>query len=865
MVDFYRLEYPDPDDYFMSAAGGIAELPTDYAWMNNDPSGGTRASYSGAQSGGHAEDGTMFIANENDALSATGNRTHQAIAIGMDLLDNQLRRPIAVPTHLDDSTGGTPVSAKTIAITEMVWLGLAGTEYTSLFQIVDADGNEIIDSSGVTCIVSAANPPPGDAGLLNGFAAVAVQLTIAPAIPVNTTYRIYYAKKGSLAEMPRDALTRLAIPARALLDGGVRKQLNALHSYVGQTWDSAWWSDMLTAGSGGLYERYNRTRIVADFGTLPYPEPELVPYLTPGFGNGSWILRDGPAPTVYGAAAYQPFVDPLGASWKAVMREEYTASLTTVNASGFVYLGGEYVAGESGGTSYDYATTAASFLHLGAVRMADAAATYSNAYTYLPYDGACSIGYDGVNSELYMEVSSPFQFTDGATYTDIVTGLDVIDLHDPTAGVSYPGGRRYSFLIHRIIGQTRIWLRRLDGSKPGNLGTYAGTMRWHPFRAGMSDGAAEFHNYNSDESSRMYGMTIIGPRQHGTMPGPGAGSFSQSFGLNVYAGTNTASSRRVFQSGYVPRDVTIEESAPLVTAYLMATGAWTMTSLTLTTGNISGSVNFVDDVEFSDTALFGGEVQFDDVVHFGAGFDGGGSSVDVFDGLDIATDKHVTLLGDGSFYAGTSGKVYTDKLAVVDAAFITVEDDVWITTADAFLKVDRLQAVTRTYLDVTTPIKAKNVRYYEGEVDDVTLASADATPTWGSPDAGAYVVNVTAVPTSGGRTTRTITVTFDAEDMADYGVYYVSVKFAVAVHDGSEGVADLNVNFVDSSATAVLAHAGTDSAVADFQFESAGILLNRRPNAVFRVTKVPHTFEGSAHTSTVYFEPVGHHYMEFPL
>jgi hypothetical protein len=511
---FYRLEYPDPDDYYSSAySGTIPELPTDYAWMNNDPIGGSRASFDGEQSGGHSEDGSFFVCNRNDALHTIANRPHQAASTNTDLLDDFLRRPIAVPTWLDDSTAGVPLITKTIPIGEMVWLGPGGTEYASLFQIVDSDGNEIIDAAGATCVVTATNPLPGDVTLVNGFASTAVQLTITPGIPATTTYRIYYAKKGSLAELPRDAITSLAIRGVAEIDGGVRKQIKDLHGGSAD-WNDSWQATVYDLARSGLRERNNRSTTVTLTGN---PEPEMG-WDFDTYGSGSWIRRDGYAPAVYqSTTAGIDWKDPIDGSWKAIMREDSKSGYTTKQATGFVYYGGDYCKGYVT-ASHDYVPTVASILHLGANKQGGLAGDFASAYTYLPYDCACSVGYSVLDSELYISVSAPYFFHDGAN-TDIQSWFDVIEFYDTASHI------RRSFLVLKLKTSTSAYLRKLDGSKPGDLGALTGTLRWHPTKFCISDGASEVSYYEGTVlGADLQGLTFMGTRQHGTMVGPGQGA-----------------------------------------------------------------------------------------------------------------------------------------------------------------------------------------------------------------------------------------------------------------------------------------------------------------------------------------------------
>lgn len=743
---FHRLEYPDPNNYYYSAAGSIPELPTDYAWMNNEPLAGSRATASGAQSGGHSEDGSFYVCNENDATHAIANRPHQAIATSLDLLDNLFRRPIAVPTKLDDSTGGSPVSSKTISSAEMVWLGSAGTEYSSLFHIVDADGREIINSSGSTCTVTASNPPPGDAGLLNGFANVAVQLTISPAIPAGTTYRIYYAKKGSLAELPRDAITGLGIGSRAEVDGTVRKMLKNLHG-GGLDWDAAWTSTIYSLAVSGLNDRYNRDSSVSTVGGGP--EPELG-YDLDVDGSGSWIRRNGYAPSVYKESiSYSPWLDPIGAAWKAVMFYSSSLNNTTKPINGFVFYGGNYCAGASISDSHDYSPIASSFLSLDTNRMAEDSTDYANAYTYLKYGTPCTTGYDGVDAEFYVDVASPYRFHNG-TNTDIQSQIDVLEVYDSVNEV------RMSFLVYKLKTSTRAYLRRLDGSKPGNLGTLSGSLRWHPVRFAVSGGAAEAAAYSSLYGSHLYGMTLIGPRQHGTMAGPGqggdgsgvAGRYGHCARFLSGSSSNLASTP-VLLWGHKTSAVDVGGfAAPTLTGMVTAEGS------VITSGN----------VELDDNLLVGGYAQITGDIYCDVFWAQGSANITFASPVsfgDDVTAQYTVTVEDG---------LYVDNIYPVGAG-TTVE-------VNGTLLVDVVGNGGLGYLWLDTPVRADSYGRSPGGIGStVSLTSGNQTKTLTAAGGYSLTDGVMVVPISGTASAdRVLTLLVDADALLERHSYVVVVR-----------------------------------------------------------------------------------------
>lgn len=775
MVDFYRLEYPDADDYYYSAAGSIPELPTNYAWMNNEPLAGSRATAAGAQSGGHAQDGSMFICNGNDATHAIGNRTHQAIATSLDLLDNIARRPIAVPTYAEASTGGSTVSSITINSSEMVWLGPAGTEYPTLFQVLDTDGKEILGLLDVVCRVTAANPPPGDASLKNGFASTSVQLTVSPPIPTSTTYRLHYAKKGSLAEMPRDGMTSLALAGRIEVDGGVQKMLKTLHG-GGGTWSSAWQSTIYELAKSGLYERYGRA---SSMGSGSEPEPEMS-YDLDTAGSGSWILRDGYAPSVYSTSASNHWYDPAGAAWKAISKITAFNSANTYGGTGFVYYGGDYCAGSSALKAHDYRNTAASFLHLATNRQAEDTADYANAYTYIKYDCPCTVGYDSGDTECYIDVASPYFYHTGSS-TDIQCGYDVFEFYDTSSNI------RRSFLAHKLESTTRLYVRRLDGSKPGDLGSLSGTLRWHPLRACMSDGAAGTQAYAASGISMLYGLTFFGPRQHGTMAGPGQSAASGSVRYDHSAAFFSGSASNldetpVLRWGHKNSMVAFGYAFPSVTGMLMADGDISCVAIAMS-GNLaqSGATKITTGTEGLETGkinplsttidIYGEVTSHGDLI----------ASSDLYTdaiypvspGTDVYTKGNALIEGDLKLRA--ADKLYVDKIEEVSggAGYIDVSSTLKV-LGPKELHIDILDVAVgfgdiavRASLDFAEGLKTDNMSWNKNALGTVTSLPDKVTPDVNDGFAE-IIMNVSA--------TGTLTIELDNADMRVGGMYLFVVR-----------------------------------------------------------------------------------------
>lgn len=202
-MPFHRLTVPA---YF----GG---LPGGYDYINNAVAG-TPALVDPPKVGG-PNAGTYFIAWGEPGISRAANRGLSALAQNTDQLDDWFHRDIAMPTSTADvfTAGGT---GSVVLTGPGIFLGAVGTPNTAdgiatFLELVDSQGREFVEPGMRTwCRITAISGGTVGSG---GFSVGNVTLTISPAIPAGTTYRVHYAVRGNLSAMPVDAITALKIRA----------------------------------------------------------------------------------------------------------------------------------------------------------------------------------------------------------------------------------------------------------------------------------------------------------------------------------------------------------------------------------------------------------------------------------------------------------------------------------------------------------------------------------------------------------------------------------------------------------------------------------------------------------------------------
>lgn len=457
---FHRLTVPS---YF----GG---LPGGYDYINNQLAG-TPAFADGAKVGG-PNAGTYFVAFGEDATSADFNRPHKALAENCDFIDDLLRRDLARVVR----TASAPGPTSSIILTGPgVFLGNGGSTLEDLFKIVDANGENIVDTATGNHVVVTSISAGGALG--GGFSAGSVTIAVSPAIP-SVNYRVVYAVRSSLATAPDDVFTpsiradadygaRIWQLAAGGIDARYRRSLSGVTGALG------------VAGSGGTYLRDGSSM-------QGYGQKNLTGSIAYNISVGSWLEalwladnRDFGAHEPSGGEDPFPPVTPPN-------NDRYGGT-----TSGFVYLGHQRFSFKLAETSTHRAPGFASFFH-GAKHYDDGVAD-ADMFTWLPAGSAVTVSGGSVT------VSGPAYFRTAGS-SAIALGYDLLDL-------DFGDGVVRSFVINGFTSDTVATLRNLDHSIPNVPGaTPATIVRWIRTRFGVFDGAKEARQGFADQQDPIYGL-----------------------------------------------------------------------------------------------------------------------------------------------------------------------------------------------------------------------------------------------------------------------------------------------------------------------------------------------------------------------
>jgi len=321
---FHRLNVP-------SYYGG---LPAGFDYINTPSlSGGSGApAYMDNKKAGGPNDGTYMVAFGEDATSNFANRGIKAVSENTDILDDLLRRDLAISARTANVTAGSPVSS--VTITGQVFVATFGTpnnqdQRDQLISVLDSNDEEILDSSGAKVVaISIVDNNVSSTNLVgtqaSGFFGTPT-INFNTSIPAGVTYRIYYGERSNLASLPQNAFTTIKIRGAQEVSADIERTLRSLHSSYETTWDAPWDASIRSLTQTGLDGRYRLSTVDTSD-----------PYSANSAGAGGYIKRDGPAPYIsqpaydlsqfgqIGGGAYYP--DPIMASWRLTSQRTNVAS-----------------------------------------------------------------------------------------------------------------------------------------------------------------------------------------------------------------------------------------------------------------------------------------------------------------------------------------------------------------------------------------------------------------------------------------------------------------------------------------------------------------------------------------------------------
>ena len=292
-------------------------LPAGYDYINNpalngDP--GAPAPADGKKAAG-VNQGTYFVAFGEDATSSNTNRGLEALADNTDLFDNLFRTSQVYVSKVDATAAGATSS---VVLTGDVYVGgsletpaIVNDQETRnrLIKVVYAANDNEIEVSGVrvvaTLIHDGANNNQVGVPATGFFTNPTI--TLSPAIPDTTQYRIYFLLRRSLYDIITLSPGRFFMEQLKTIESvpaSVQTALRTLHAASGQAWDAGWDSTIRALAASGLNERYRRKK----------GEPASFNFDTPG--DGAVIDRDGRAPesTTIGSPNVS-LLDPINALW----------------------------------------------------------------------------------------------------------------------------------------------------------------------------------------------------------------------------------------------------------------------------------------------------------------------------------------------------------------------------------------------------------------------------------------------------------------------------------------------------------------------------------------------------------------------
>ncbi len=751
MTDLYRTTFPpDADDYVAAVTNpGIPELPLDYTWINNEPGDITQELADGALIPPHPAAGSYWVGYQNDATRGAANRPHQVLGESIDKLDELIRRAVAVPKS---TVGTAPVgglASLTLGAAQEVYLGDGTYSYVQLFEIVDSDGAEIIDSAGVKCVVTLTNPPSGDPALKYGFSLAAVQLTIDPPVPAGVNYEVRYGGRGCLAELPREAFVIPFIAGSQQVDASVRRMLLDLHGYEPGTpapaWTDAWTATIWNLAYSGLDGRYRK----ATTAIPTVPETGFDQSLNTA-GAGSFYYRTGPAMAGYSRRALGVYSDTFDAIWRAHGQD----------AGGALRVGGGALFTSQSGwpgtmASHEFAPNLANYLALHTHKMDSGCLSHTNGYTSITYEGAVEVNWSaGEAFVTLLETGDHFWLLDGFKRSAIITKHDIVEIYNAAWTPRWK-----AFVIDRLdpADDTVAYLKELNGSDLPAGVLFTGQIRWHSNVFTVSGGTSEQLRYYESLHPATPATVNLGGMTYAAHP-----RVENSSNLTDYLYGDPAK--------FLAVDTGATSPAVKWGGRVYEVDAILGTTLPTYAGTLwgDGSITAYNAVVNNDLSVLGTLA-----AHLV------GAS-----GVSITLND---LVGVGGVISAHSGAITTELAAATvtttnlgatggDPAGINVTSDLVLETGEGVVTDDLL--VDTVYirtpggtLTVVPPVEVVELRYKQPAVVTVTL---DADPKVQAIDLSAGMCSVTVVEDTAASGV-VVDLTIDESTVEPGGIYYVNV------------------------------------------------------------------------------------------
>ena len=660
MTKFHRFTAPS---YYsaptLAAAPAVATFDSIQYDFFNVVSAGTGAGGSAFADGYKAagpNTGSYLVAFGEDASSSNANRGLRALGENTDHLDDLVHRDLAIPVRTVAVTPG--IAVPSIALPPGTYVGHTLTyPLELLFDLVDDQDREIFNpATGAKIKVASIS----DAVIGDGFSAGVVTLTLSEPIPIAQTYRLYYAARTNVANLPVDAFTFIKVRGAQEVNAEVEATFAHLQAplSVGQPWNAVPYTTLYDAAFSGLNERYKRsaTKDVA----LPAYHPGSIAMNTPG--SGSWFEKTnvGPGLTGYSSVTGALLSGPvglaehaLGATWAAVLTDAITyPGGTTSNrasaSSGFVFLGGF----RTGNTEVTRSTPGIFSFYSGVRGDGNQVGA---GYTFLP---AGAVTVSGAN--LSLSGSAKFFTIEGTPKSTFALGIDILRIN--VAGVIH------TVTITALTSATVGVMRYLDGSVP-TFGPGAGTLvEWIQTHTFQSDGGVRWweHALNAEADSGVDYRGYV----FATRPRYGLSATFADETARFFAGDDAAATTRVAlawggyrQTGSVFKYVAHsylygDGGASLAGAFATASSV-TAASLLITTAGatVTGGMN-------TDTLIATGVSNFADKA--------------TFLGINPSEFKVGFLVSGGVVeldvpYHGTAGQLYTSLTTASTAPTLNVE------------------------------------------------------------------------------------------------------------------------------------------------------------------------------------------------